>query len=89
MLKYHFFAVLGILFRYFFVPLPMVLKAENGLERKKMPLNAIFRFGKAGGETPTESSSPGDAGAIQSLSLYISRYKHYNIRNGRKSDNGS
>ena len=89
MLKYHFFAVLGILFRYFFVPLPMVLKAENGLERKKMPLNAIFRFGKAGGETPTESSSQGDAGAIQSLSLYILRYKHYNIRNGRKSDNGS
>ena len=42
MLKYHFFAVLGILFRYFFVPLPMVLKAENGLERKEMPLNAIF-----------------------------------------------
>ena len=89
MLKYHFFAVLGILFRYFFVPLPMVLKAENGLERKKMPLNAIFRFGKAGGETPTESSSPGDARAIQSLSLNILRYKHYNIRNGRKSDNGS
>ena len=73
MLKYHFFAVLGILFRYFFVPLPVVLKAENGLERKKMPLNAIFRFGKAGGETPTESSSPGGGcgGYTISFTLYI------------------
>ena len=58
MLKYHFFAVLGILFRYFFVPLPMVLKAENGLERKKMPLNAIFRFSQAGGETPCGRQNP-------------------------------
>ena len=48
MLKYHFFAVLGILFRYFFVPLPVVLKAENGLERKKNALKRDFSLWEGG-----------------------------------------
>ena len=41
MLKYHFFRLRSILFHLFFVPLSVFSEAQNGLERKEMPLNAI------------------------------------------------
>ena len=62
MLKYHFFRLRSILFHLFFVPLSVFSEAQNGLERKEMPLNAIFRFSQAGGETPCGRQNPDGSG---------------------------